>query len=110
LNKAVKNGEPREIIYRIIDDVISLTNKHFADEEQLMIHSEYSGIEWHKNRHKELLLDAQALKNKLDYVGERMFTEWFNHWPFADVLAHIQYADKQVADHIFQSKSLRIVS
>jgi len=110
LNNAVKSGEPREVIYRIIDDVISLTNKHFADEEQLMAHSGYSGIEWHKDRHQELIQDALALKKKLDYVGELMFTEWFNHWPFADVLAHIQYADKQIADHIVQSKSLRIVS
>ena len=33
-----------------------------------------------------------------------MFTEWFNHWPFANVLAHIQYADKQFEDHIIQSR------
>ena len=103
LNDAVKNNESREDIYRIIDDVIAFTRLHFATEEQLMIQSGYTDIEWHKDKHKQLIQDALHLKGKLDYVGEQLFTEWFNHWPFANVLAHIQYADKQIEDHIIQS-------
>ena len=103
LNDAVKNNESREDIYRIIDDVIAFTRLHFATEEQLMIQSGYTEIEWHKDKHKQLIQDALHLKGKLAYVGEEMFTDWFNHWPFARVLAHIQYADKQIVDHIIQS-------
>jgi hemerythrin len=103
LNEAVRKRESREDVYKIIDDAISLTRFHFETEERFMDQSGYSGIEWHKERHKELIKDALGLKKKLDYVGEEMFTEWFNHWPFADVLAHIQYADQQVEDHIVQS-------
>jgi hemerythrin len=104
LNDAVKNNESREDIYRIIDDVISYTRFHFATEERLMVQSGYPEIEWHKDKHKQLIQEALRLKGKLDYVGEQMFTEWFNHWPFANVLAHIQYADKQFEDHIIQSR------
>ena len=103
LNDAVKNNESREDIYRIIDDVIAFTRLHFATEEQLMIESGYTEIEWHKDKHKELIQDALHLKGKLAYVGEEMFTDWFNHWPFARVLAHIQYADKQFEDQLLQS-------
>ena len=103
LNDAVKNNESREDIYRIIDDVIAFTRLHFATEERLMVQSGYPEIEWHKDKHKQLIQDALHLKGKLDYVGEQLFTEWFNHWPFANVLAHIQYADKQIEDHIIQS-------
>jgi hemerythrin-like metal-binding protein len=103
LNDAVKNNESREDIYRIIDDVIAFTRLHFATEEQLMIQSGYTDIEWHKDKHKELIQDALHLKGKLAYVGEEMFTDWFNHWPFARVLAHIQYADKQFEDQLLQS-------
>ena len=98
LNDAVKNNESREDIYRIIDDVIAFTRLHFATEEQLMIESGYADIEWHKDKHKELVQDALHLKGKLAYVGEEMFTEWFTHWPFDRVLAHIQYADRQFED------------
>jgi len=103
LNDAVKNNESREDIYRIIDDVIAFTRLHFATEERLMIQSGYTEIEWHKDKHKELIQDALHLKGKLAYVGEEMFTDWFNHWPFARVLAHIQYADKQFEDQLLQS-------
>jgi hemerythrin len=67
-----------------------------------MVQSGYPEIEGHKNMHRELIKDALRLKEKLDYVGEDMFREWFNHWPFGRVLAHIQYADKQIQDHIIQ--------
>jgi hemerythrin-like metal-binding protein len=99
LNDAVKNNESREDIYRIIDDVIAFTRLHFATEEQLMIQSGYTDIEWHKDKHKQLI----HLKGKLAYVGEEMFTDWLNHWPFARVLAHIQYADKQFEDQLLQT-------
>lgn len=103
LNDAVKNHSERKDIYQIIDDVISYTELHFASEEQLMLQSGYPEIEWHKNKHKQLIKEALHLKDKLDYVGEEMFMEWFNHWPFTNVLAHIQYADNQIKDHLLQT-------
>lgn len=103
LNDAVKNHEPRKDIFRIIDDVISYMELHFATEERLMVMSGYPLIAEHKERHKELIKDARRLKDKLEYMGEDMFSEWFNHWPFGNILAHIQYGDKQIEDHIIQS-------
>ncbi len=100
LNDAVKNYESRKDIYRIIDEVISYTRLHFATEEQLMVQSGFPEIESHKKMHRELIEDTLRLKDKLDYVGEDMFSDWFNHWPFSRVLAHIQYGDKQIKDHI----------
>jgi hypothetical protein len=38
-----------------------------------------------------------------------MFTEWFNHWPFARVLAHIQYADKQIELHVMQNSEQELM-
>lgn len=103
LNDAVKKNEPREDIYRIIDDVIAFTRSHFATEERLMVQSGYSEIAAHKEKHRQLIQEALSLKGKLAFVGENMFIEWFNHWPFANVLAHIQFADRPVEDHISQA-------
>jgi hemerythrin len=103
LNDAVKNHDSRKDIYRIIDDVISHTIAHFVTEERVMVQSGYPEIEWHKTQHKRLIQEMLRLKEKLDSVGEEMFTEWFKHWPFANVLAHIQYADKQIEDYIIQT-------
>jgi hemerythrin len=104
LNDALKNHEPRKDIFRIIDDAISYTELHFATEEQLMVKSGYPLIEEHKNSHKELIKDARRLKDKLEFFGQNKFREWFNHWSFGNLLAHIQYGDKQIEDHIIQSE------
>jgi len=103
LNDAVKNDESREDIYRIIDDVISYTRFHFATEERLMDQYGYPEIKAHKDKHKQLIQEVLHFKEKLGYVGEHQFIDWFNHWPFANILAHIQYADKQIESHIIQS-------
>jgi len=100
LTDAVHNEVPRKEIYRMIDEVIAYTCAHFAAEERLMAESGYPEFEAHRNKHNQLVQDALHLKKKLDYVGEDRFMEWFNHWPFANILAHIQYADQQVGDHV----------
>lgn len=102
LNDAVENRVSRQEIYQIIDEVIAYTRLHFEAEELLMVQSGYPEIETHKEKHRQLISEALHLKEKLDYVGDEMFTDWFNHWPFARVLAHIQYADKQIKDYIVQ--------
>lgn len=107
LNEAVRNNESRGDIYRIIDDVIAYTRFHFAAEERIMEQFGYPEIEAHREKHKELINDALHLKEKLDYVGEQMFTDWLNHWSFARVHAHIQYADQQVEDYIIQKRQYR---
>ena len=105
LKDAVNNHESRKDIYRIIDDVISFTGSHFANEEQLMVKSGFPEIDLHKNHHVHLMKEAHRLKEKYDYAGEEMFVEWFNHWYYTNVLAHIQYADKAVEDHIIQGSA-----
>ncbi len=101
LHDAVKSRQPREDIYRLIDEIISHTRLHFAAEEQVMQEAGYPMVAEHRQKHRELIQDTLRLRNKLNNVGEELFTEWLDHWPFARVLAHIEYADHQLEDHIF---------
>ncbi|HUW00524.1 MAG TPA: bacteriohemerythrin [Gallionella sp.] len=103
LNDAVKNKASRNDIYRIIDEIIAYTRLHFATEERLMAQSGYGDVEFHKDKHRQLMQDALHLKGKLADVGEEMFTDWFNHWPFTRVLAHIQFADQQFEEQLLKN-------
>ncbi len=103
LNDAVKAKKSRDEIFLIIDEVIEYTRFHFATEERLMVHSGYTDIEFHKDKHKQLMQDAMHLKMKLSDLGAEMFSDWFSHWPFTRVLAHIQYADKQFEELLLQN-------
>jgi hemerythrin len=100
LNDAVNSRKPREDIFLIIDEIIAYTRFHFSTEERLMANSGYIDVEFHKDKHRQLMQDALHLKGKLADLGEEMFTDWFKHWPFTRVLAHIQYADQQFEDQL----------
>lgn len=100
LTDAVRNNEARNDVYRIMDDVIAYSSLHFATEEMLMAEFDYPEIEAHKKKHRLLIQEAVNFRKKLNYSGEEQFLDWFNHWPFTNILAHIQFADNQVKDHI----------
>jgi hemerythrin len=100
LNEAVKNSESRNIIYQIINEVVSFTRIHFAAEEQLMTKSAYPEIESHKSMHRELIDEALQLKGKFDSVDEEAFRVWLNHWPLDRALAHIKYADAHFEEYL----------
>lgn len=102
LNDAVKNHDSKNDVYRIIDEITSYTESHFAIEEQLMAQSGFPLIELHKDHHKQQMHEAHRLKEKYDEIGEEAFGEWFTHWYFRDVIAHIKYADKPIEDYISQ--------
>ena len=102
LTDAVRNNEPRKDVYRLMDDVIAYSSLHFATEEMLMAEFGYPEIDAHKKKHQLLIHEALHFRKKLNYSGEEQFLDWFNHWPFANILAHIQYADNQIKDHITQ--------
>lgn len=100
LNEAVQRWESRTVVYQLIDALIVSTCKHFDAEEQLMQLCAFPDLNGHREMHRQLVQDMLRLKGKLDYLGEPMFSEWFTHWPLARVVAHIQYADKQLEAHI----------
>ncbi len=100
LDEAVKLRRERCEIYRIMDQLIACTARHFEAEEQLMAEAGYPELEGHKARHKELLERTCKFRKRLNLYGEKDFTEWFNHWPFPFILAHIQNGDHQIVEHI----------
>jgi hemerythrin len=105
LSDAAKNGEPLERVEQIIDDVIAYTRFHFEFEERLMTEYGYPQLAEHQEKHHQLINDALKFKAKLRNVGEHEFVDWFHHWPFAYIHAHIIHADKQIEDYIAQHQA-----
>ncbi len=100
LDEAVKHNAARPEMYHIMDELIRCTEQHFAAEEQLMAEAGYPELKEHQAKHKDLLERTRKFRKRLDLYGEQSFTEWFNHWPFPYILAHIQHADHQIADYV----------
>jgi hemerythrin len=100
LDEAVQHNLKRHEIYAIMDKVCACTEHHFAEEERLMAEAGYPEIEEHKAKHRELLERTKHFRDRIDNHGYEDFHTWFTHWPFAYILAHIQYADHQIADYV----------
>jgi hemerythrin len=100
LDEAVRKRLPRPEIYEIIDELVTRTVRHFAAEERLMAEVGYPEMAQHTAKHRDLVESTRKCRKQLDLYGEEHFTEWFNHWPFPAILAHIENGDHQIADHL----------
>lgn len=81
-------------------DLIDSTIRHFHDEECLMAETGYPEIEQHKRKHRDLVDSTLKFRKQLALYGEEELTDWFHHWPFPHILAHIRFADHQLADYV----------
>lgn len=100
LGNAVERGDCRESVDHIIDEVIFLTCFHFMVEERLMAEYGYPEIRAHRGKHRQLTRDVLKFKQRLRNLGDDRFIDWFRHWPFAYMQAHIACADRQVELYI----------
>ncbi len=104
LDEAVKRRLERPEIYRIMDEILDCTQRHFEAEKRLMAETRYPEIDAHRAKHKELAERTGKFRKRLDLYGEEKFTEWFNRWPVPDMLAHIQLADHQFDEYLARLK------
>lgn len=104
LDEAVKHRQDRPEIYRIMDEILDCTQRHFEAEKRLMAETGYPEIESHRAKHKDLAERTGKFRKRLDLYGEEKFTEWFNRWPVPDMLAHILHADRQFDEYLSRTR------
>lgn len=66
LYEAMRTGKGKEVMGKILNDLINYTVYHFSTEEKLMEGCSYPGLVWHKKEHEELAQRARELKEKFD--------------------------------------------
>ncbi|MBI5055683.1 MAG: hemerythrin family protein [Nitrospirae bacterium] len=54
LNEAMSSGKGKDIVGKVLNDLIEYTKTHFAHEEKLMAEHSYPGYLPHKKEHDEL--------------------------------------------------------
>jgi len=73
LNDEMAAGRGKEVLGRILSDLISYTQYHFATEEKLMKQHSYAQAAGHMEQHKQLVATVAELKKKYD-KGEATLT------------------------------------
>ena len=75
LNRSVTQGDARNYIEAVLEELISCTVWHFKHEERLMLKYGFEGMLEHKSEHQELIECAKALRQRLHQESKAVSSE-----------------------------------
>ncbi|WP_295392714.1 bacteriohemerythrin, partial [Thiolapillus sp.] len=99
LNHAVEDGEKKDYIDAILEELISCTVWHFRHEERLMLKYAYDGYSEHRKEHEELIESIKALQQERKKEGISVTQddiEFLEHW----LTGHILGADMDLGAYL----------
>ena len=102
LNQSVVEGDAKNYIEAVMEELISCTVWHFRHEERLMLKHGYEGFLEHKSEHEELVASAKALQQKLlqeDKAVSSEDIEFLEHW----LTGHILGADMDLGSYLCEA-------
>ncbi len=66
LNSAMREGKSKEILNRVITDLMNYAQIHFETEEEYFVKYEYGGREEHEQEHSKFITQVFDFKKKFD--------------------------------------------
>jgi hemerythrin-like metal-binding protein len=98
LYEGMKSGQGKEVVGKVLDDLVSYTKFHFAREEEFFAKTGYPAVE-HKKEHKDLVKQAEELQSRYK-SGETALSiatlDFLKDW----LTVHIQGTDKKYSSHL----------
>ncbi len=98
LYAAMRSGRANSVVAQILDDLVSYTATHFADEENLMKLYKYPGLGEQQAMHKELVRQALELQQQV-HQGQPLGTKVF-HFLKGWLINHIQNEDRKYGPYM----------
>ena len=99
LNHSMVEGDDKDYVEAVMEELICCTVWHFRHEERLMLKYGYEGFLEHKTEHQELIESAKALQEKF-LQEDRMLSgedlKFLEHW----LTGHILAADMELGSYL----------
>lgn len=101
----VKSNQPKDVIFRTLNELTLYCEKHFRDEEEMLREIKYTEKEFqlHKKYHEKLLNDifylTELLENKEEDFLYKLET-FLNGW----IIQHILFQDKKYEAFYYKEK------
>ena len=93
-----------ELVSKALDELVGLTKVHFANEETLMVSSEYPYVAWHREVHKVILVEiARLISQHVEHARSGYVTSHFYKELQRIMLSHIDEHDRQLARWILKN-------
>ncbi len=99
LDEAMRTGKGRDVVAKVLTELIKYTQFHFAFEERLMDQYGIASSAAHKAEHRKLIADVGAFKAKFDTGTASVTTElmaFLRNW----LSNHILKTDKGLAKEL----------
>jgi hemerythrin-like metal-binding protein len=64
------NGNDREILIKLLTEMVAITKEHFLDEENDLKDKDYPELLLHIDEHKNLVIELNSLKEL--YIADRL--------------------------------------
>ncbi|MFZ0137027.1 MAG: bacteriohemerythrin [Candidatus Sulfotelmatobacter sp.] len=98
LHGAMKAGEGREVIQRVVKDLADYTRYHFSQEEMLLSETNYPDLILHKAQHSIFVKKVEKFQSavKAGDLSQLEVTEFLKDW----LVTHIKQADRQYSAHL----------
>jgi hemerythrin len=99
LYDASKEGKGKEVLGKVLNDLIDYSASHFIDEERLMVEHAYPDMAHHKAIHDNLVKQVIELQQKFT-SGQAILTldvmMFLKDW----LVTHIQVTDKKYSAYL----------
>jgi hemerythrin len=99
LKHSVAEGDARNYIEAVMEELISCTVWHFRHEERLMLKYDYVDFVEHKTEHQELIDSARKLQQEFIQEEKLLSNEdikFLEHW----LTGHILSADMKLGSYL----------
>ncbi len=99
LHDAVQQGEKRQGVEKLLEDLVRYTEFHFSTEEKYMYQYLYVSRLAHKEGHEHLLFQVRQLQQDLHKAAGPVQwndLDFLKEW----LLDHILHADKLMGEHL----------
>jgi hemerythrin-like metal-binding protein len=98
LYEGMMAGQGKDIVEKVLEDLVSYTRFHFAREEDFFAKTKYPAVE-HIRQHRELMKQAEELQSRCKSGEGALSVEtlgFLKDW----LTVHIQGSDRRYKDHL----------
>ncbi len=96
LHLVMQEGRGKEVLGKVLHNLIVYTQEHFTREEDLMRRLQYAGLNAHKREHEKLLQQVHDMRQKFEN-GTITLSVQVLHFLRDWLVEHIGESDKKLA-------------
>jgi hemerythrin len=90
LHDAVQAGEAREVLGKVMDELLLYVAYHFAHEEELFLRTDYPGFERHRLQHRALTITVKEIYEDFQLSDSealpRQVLLFLKHWLYDHIM------------------------